>query len=265
MRSRGIGGPVRVRSRPHRRLTSVLCRAFRAANATDGARADAGASKAPEAPDGKSYINTAALRPLIQRPMRRADPVRQVRQRCAPQQTPHGIARRHWLTCALGPVPPPSHAALRQCYVIRNRSGRNMLHPLYTVYSEDGDRFLMAAKVRRALAPAVGQHTRCFDCDCGLRCFIAGICRHPSLHYAHVCAGHFACRNVWGTAHPTTSSRWTRSRRTARVRTSSASCARTGYAAPSTHPRSVTCYTVGPDTLTCIGVVWPVGFWLRHL
>lgn len=90
-------------------------RAFRASNSLEAASAPAPQAarggKEPEAPDGKSFVNTAALRPMVQRPLRRGD-------------------------------------APRQCYVIRNRSGRNMIHPLYTLYSEDGGRFMMAAKKR---------------------------------------------------------------------------------------------------------------------
>lgn len=86
-------------------------KAFRASNAGAAMAPAPAGGKEPETPDGKSFVNTAALRPMLHRPLRRGDPV-------------------------------------RQCYVIRNRSGRNMIHPLYTLYSEDGGRFMMAAKKR---------------------------------------------------------------------------------------------------------------------
>lgn len=92
----------------------------------------------PESVDGQSYINTAALRPIISRHCRRGDRVQQV-------------CTCHWRAFKFDlPMCHVTHRFLShaQCYVIRNKSGRNMLHPLYTLYSEDGDRFLMAAKVR---------------------------------------------------------------------------------------------------------------------
>lgn len=36
---------------------------------------------------------------------------------------------------------------LGQCYVVRNKSGKNMFHPKYTVYLEDGDRQILSGKV----------------------------------------------------------------------------------------------------------------------
>eukprot|EP00753_Platysulcus_tardus_P018132 PLAT6733.2.p1 GENE.PLAT6733.2~~PLAT6733.2.p1 ORF type:complete len:371 (+),score=141.75 PLAT6733.2:47-1159(+) len=44
------------------------------------------------------------------------------------------------------PVAPDS--GMVQCYVIRNRGGKHMMHALYSVYLEDGDRFLMSGKKR---------------------------------------------------------------------------------------------------------------------
>lgn len=94
-------------ARAHRQFKAASASAFSApAGHTE-------AAKMPETPDGKSYVNTKALKPLITRHARKGERV-------------------------------------QQCYVIRNKSGRHMLHPLYTVYSEDGDRFLMAAKKRMA-------------------------------------------------------------------------------------------------------------------
>lgn len=78
-----------------------------------------------------------------------------------------------------------------------------MIHPLYTLYSEDGGRFMMAAKVcnwrfeRGRLPP--NQH----DCRCG--------------------------RNVWATRRRTTFFPWIRSLQTVRAKTSWGSCGQTGY------------------------------------
>lgn len=36
---------------------------------------------------------------------------------------------------------------LGQCYVVRNKSGKNMFHPKYTVYLQDGDRQILSGKV----------------------------------------------------------------------------------------------------------------------
>eukprot|EP01029_Cantina_marsupialis_P026949 TRINITY_DN7394_c0_g1_i1.p1 TRINITY_DN7394_c0_g1~~TRINITY_DN7394_c0_g1_i1.p1 ORF type:complete len:305 (+),score=92.68 TRINITY_DN7394_c0_g1_i1:85-999(+) len=35
-----------------------------------------------------------------------------------------------------------------RCYVVRNKKGKNSLHPLYSVYLEDGNRFLMSGRKR---------------------------------------------------------------------------------------------------------------------
>lgn len=74
---RGHGAMSRG-NRPLTFLFHTCRRAFRASNAGAAMAPAPAGGKEPETPDGKSFVNTAALRPMLHRPLRRGDPVRQV-------------------------------------------------------------------------------------------------------------------------------------------------------------------------------------------